>query len=275
MSNDGKVWSETFHVLRPVCVFLTAMAVVAIAMATKGWRVATVLLAVMLVLIGGLLVLQVHRAVMHLRRRSMLLREAALEAERHYVDVLRRIIRFVEARDKYGCGRSERVGGLAEQISRHLRLEDHKCSLMGLAGQLHDIGLIAVPEAILNRTERWGTSEFQSVQKHPEVSFDVLKPLDSLADVLPAIRHHHERMNGTGYPSGLAGQEIPLEARIIAVAEAFEAMTHDRPHRPGVTPLAAMRELRRCTPAGYDPVCVEALCQVIHLPVLQEQEAKA
>ena len=245
------------------------MAIVAVAIAVKGWHVASVLLAVMMALIGGLLVLQVRRAVMHMRRRSILVREAALEAERHYVDVLRRIIRFVEARDKYGCGRSERVGRLAERIGGRLGLDDRKCALMGLAGQLHDIGLIAVPDAILTRPERLGTSDFQSVQKHPEVSYDVLKPLDSLAEALPAIRYHHERMNGTGYPSGLTGQEIPLEARIIAVAEAFEAMTHDRPHQPGVTPLAAMRELRRCTPAGYDPACVEALAQVVHLPELQ------
>jgi HD-GYP domain-containing protein (c-di-GMP phosphodiesterase class II) len=91
-----------------------------------------------------------------------------------------------------------------------------------------------------------------------------------LAGVLPAIRAHHERLNGTGYPAGLAGDEIPLGARILAVADAYEAMTHDRPHRPAVSPLIAMRELRRCCPSGFDPQCVEALAHVLNVPALEE-----
>jgi len=267
--NSKSFWSETFHVLRPVCVLLVAIAVAAMAMAVEGWHTPSLLLAGMILLLGGLLVMNVIRAVQTLGLRAKMLREAFGEAERHYIDVLRRIIRFFEARENYATGQSERVGQLAEQIGGRLGLSDKKCSLMCLAGQLHDIGLVDVSDSVLNKPYRWGTSDFQSIQKHAEMSYEILKPLECLAEVLPAIRYHHERMNGTGYPFGLKGDEIPIEARILAVADAFDAMTHDRPHRRAVTPLAAMCELRRCSPAGYDPQCVAALAEVVHLPDLE------
>ena len=111
-------------------------------------------------------------------------------------------------------------------------------------------------------------AEFRTIQKHSEVSYEILKPLESLREVLPAIRYHHERMNGTGYPAGIREEEIPLGARILAVADAYDAMTHDRPHRSAMTPLAAMKELDRCTPHGYDRTCVDALAGMMHLPLL-------
>ncbi len=270
MGAEKATWRETFHVMRPVCVFLAAMGVVALAMAVKGWHAVSLMLAIVLLLIGALLAIQVHRAVLALRRRSAMLREASAQAEEHYVDVLRRIIRFVEAREPYTDGRSRRIGRLAEQLARRMELPEPTCRMMKLAGELHDIGLIAVPESILNRPLRWGVSEFREVKKHASISHEVLRPLRMLDPVLGAIRHHHERMNGTGYPSGASGRKIPLEARILAVADAYDAMTHDRPHRAAMSPLAAMRELQRCTPSGYDPDCVRALADVIHLPLLEE-----
>jgi len=267
--NSKSFWSETFHVLRPVCVLLVAIAVAAMAMAVEGWHTPSLLLAGMIFLLGGLLVMNVIRAIQTLGLRAKMLREAFGQAERHYIDVLRRIIRFFEAREDFAAGQSERVGRLAEQISRELGMPDEKCSLMSLAGQLHDIGLVDVSDSLLNKPYRWGASDFQSIQNHAEMSYEILKPLECLREALPAIRYHHERMNGTGYPHGLKGEQIPLEARILAVADAFDAMTHDRPHRRAVAPLAAMLELRRCSPAGYDPQCVAALAEVVHLPDLE------
>jgi len=141
--------------------------------------------------------------------------------------------------------------------------------LMNLAGRLHDIGMLAVPQSIVAQRSTLGAEAFRSIKEHPSISWEALKPLELLEEVLPAIRHHHERMNGTGYPSGLSGEEIPLTARILAVADAYDAMTHDRPHRGAVTPLSAVHELRRCAPEGYAPRCVEALADVLHLPALE------
>jgi HD-GYP domain-containing protein (c-di-GMP phosphodiesterase class II) len=153
---------------------------------------------------------------------------------------------------------------------------DHRLrGLLSLAAQVHDIGLLAVPEEILNRPSRLGNDEFRTIRKHPEMSFRILQPLTFMTEVLPAVRYHHERMNGTGYPHGLAGQEIPLSARILAVADAYDAMTHDRPHRPALAAIEALRELRRCTPAGYDERCVAALEAIMHLARLEEAHAAA
>ncbi|MFP3937416.1 MAG: HD-GYP domain-containing protein, partial [Phycisphaerae bacterium] len=163
-----------------------------------------------------------------------------------------------------------RIGYLSEQIARRMGMDSGLCERMNAAGRLHDIGLLAVPESILNKRSRLGTDEFRTVQKHAEVSCEVLKPLTTLQDVLPAVRTHHERMNGTGYPDGLTGEEIPSVGRVLAVADAYDAMTHDRPWRPAMTPLQAMRELIRCSPAGYDPDCIRALGEVVNMPALQQ-----
>jgi len=263
-----KLVSEARQVVRSVCLSVIAIAIVSCVMALKGWHVASLILGGLIVLIAGVLVFQVHWAVGQLNRQSNIVRQAAGQAEAHYVNVLRRIVRFVEARDNYKRGHSHRVGRLSEQIARKLSLPEARCSLLNLAGQLQDIGLMAIPERILNERTHLGADAFRFVRRHPQVSYEVLRPLESLRDVLPGIRYHHERMNGTGYPAGLVGQEIPIEARILGVADAYDAMTHDRPNHPAMAPLEAMDELGRCTPAGYDPACVEALGEIVHLPVL-------
>ena len=135
--------------------------------------------------------------------------------------------------------------------------------LLERAGRLHDVGLLAIPAGTLSE-RRWISAEsFRCVQEHCRIGYEILRPLCSLGDALGAVRHHHERMNGTGYPDGLAGEGIPLGARVLAVADTYDAMTHDRPHRAAVSPSAALAELRRCAPAGYDPQCVEALAEVV------------
>ena len=159
---------------------------------------------------------------------------------------------------------------MAEQIARKLDLPPQRCDQLRLAGLLHDIGLLAVSGNVLRKHGGFSAGEYESIQKHSVVSYELLQPMETLAEVLLAIRHHHERLNGTGYPDGLVGEDISLEARILAVADSYEAMTHDRPHRAAMTPLSAMGELRRCVPSGYDPRCVEALAAIVHLGELQE-----
>ena len=266
------VFPNPRQTVRLVGLSAVAVGVLACAVALYGWWSTDGLLTVsLLVLIASVLVYQVRWAIGGLRDRSADLAEAASRAERHYVDVLQRIMGLVEARDTHWNGHSRRVGGLAERIAGKLGLPRETAGLLGLAGRLHDIGLLAVPAATVKSSSHFGADEFRSVQKHSEVSYEVLRPLRSLEPVLLGIRHHHERMNGTGYPGRLAGEAIPLEARILAVADAYDAMTHDRPHRAAVSSVQAVQELRRCTPSGFDPKCVDALAEVLHLAVLEDR----
>lgn len=261
--------SATGSVVRPTVICVVGVAVAAYAIGRENSATIAMCLGVLLVLIAILLVCQVWRLVKVLRHASADVSAAAGEAERHYVDVLQRIMKFVEAREQYAQGHSHRVGQLAEQIAAKLGLDSRRQENLALAGQLHDIGLLAIPDGILNKHARFGVEDFRTVQKHSEISYEILKPLESLAAILPAVRHHHERMNGTGYPAGIAGGEIPLGARILAVADSYDAMTHDRPYRRAMGALATVRELYRCTPAGYDRQCVEALAEVVNLPGLE------
>jgi HD-GYP domain-containing protein (c-di-GMP phosphodiesterase class II) len=261
--------AEARQVVRPVCISIAGMAVLVFVIGTWGWGGQTLLVAALAAGIAGALVFQVHRAVTHLDRRGAVLAQAAQEAERHYVDVLLRVVRFVEQRDRYALGRSERIGRLSASMARSLGLPQQTCDLMDLAGQLHDIGLMAVPESILSKRSSLGDKELGAVRRHCGAALEMLSPLKMLQPVLPAIRWHHERMNGSGYPDAIKADAIPLEARILAVADSYDAMTHDRPHRPALTPLAAIRELQRCSPEGYDPKCVAALAELVNLPALE------
>ena len=264
MPRRVKVLSEAYDVVRTVAICLVAMGIVAYAMVvTDRPRFGLILGGVV---VGAMTIFQVWRAVKQLHRQSEMAHHAAARAERHYVDVLRKIVRFVEAREQYGNGHSERVGRLARQMAAGMSLPHEHCQLIGLAGELHDIGLLAIPDGILKKRCRLGAQDFATIREHSEVSYEILKPLEMLKGVLPAIRHHHERMNGTGYPAGLAGERVPLEAQILAVADTYDAMTHDRPHQRALSPLDAINELRRCTPHGYHCGCVETLARVLHLP---------
>ena len=271
----GRVLGEAFGVVRPVLVFAVAIGVMAVAMAIQGWHIPSLAMGGVLVLLAAVLVFQVHRSASALEARARNVASAARKAEEHYVDVLMRIVRCTEVHEGYQAGRSDRIGKLCSEIAGKLGLDGPLCDLMGIAGQLHDIGLIAVPEAVLRKATTLSNEELSSVRRHSEVSFDVLQPLEMLAPVLEGIRHHHERPNGTGYPSGLAGEDVPLEARIMSVAEAYESLTHDRPYRRALTPLEAMRELQRCTPDGFDEACVAALAKITNLDALEQAAAAA
>ena len=213
-------------------------------------------------------------ALAHAHGRYETLRQSADEAEQHAVEVFQTMIRFVEARDRYWVGHSDSVGRLAEQIGGKLGLPEDRCARLNLAGQLHDLGMLAVPVEMVANGGKIGLDAFRHVTEHSEISYQLLRPLASMQPILDGVRHHHERMNGTGYPGGLVGEDIPLDARILAVAESYDAMTHDRPHRGAMTGHQAMMELRRCTPAGYDLQCVEALAKALNIEVIETAAQK-
>lgn len=266
--------SRMLEILRPLAVSLLAVGVLVWLMVLEGRSSLTGALALVAVAIMGLTVWQVYSAAWAMRRRSQQAEASAAATEEHFVTVLTRMVRFLEARDGYTRGHSARVAELSERIGRAMGLSDDACRELRLAGQLHDLGMMAIPAKILAQPQKMAAGEFRAIKEHPVVAYEVLKPLPSMAGVLEAVRGHHERMNGTGYPDGLGGEKIPLAARILAVADSYDAMTHGRPQRPAIAPHQALGELRRCSGAGYDSRCVETLGQVLNLPGLEPSQAE-
>jgi HD-GYP domain-containing protein (c-di-GMP phosphodiesterase class II) len=137
----------------------------------------------------------------------------------------------IDARDPYTQGHSERVARLSFDIAKIMHLSDEACQEIYLSGILHDIGKIGIPDAVLLKNGSLTDDEFRTIQKHPEIGYRIVERLGHMPFVLPGVLHHHERWDGKGYPHHLAGEAIPLMARVIAVADAFDAMTSSRPYR--------------------------------------------
>jgi HD-GYP domain-containing protein (c-di-GMP phosphodiesterase class II) len=147
-------------------------------------------------------------------------------------------------------------------MARELGLSEARTARVRLAGLLHDIGKVGVPDSILQKPARLSEAELEVIKRHPELGAQMLDH-PSLADVRDWVGAHHERPDGRGYPRGLDDQSIPLEARIIAVADAYEAMTSDRAYRSSLDPRAAQRELERCSGTQFDPRVVDALISLL------------
>jgi HD-GYP domain-containing protein (c-di-GMP phosphodiesterase class II) len=154
------------------------------------------------------------------------LRQTALET-------VRALANAIDAKDNYTCGHSERVGWLARQIGAALDLPENVLDLLEWAGILHDVGKIGISEQILNKPGSLDPEELAEMKRHPVVSYEVLKPIARLNPVLGAVLHHHENWDGSGYPFGLRGEEIPVGARIIRIADTFDALTSTRAYRRG------------------------------------------
>jgi diguanylate cyclase (GGDEF)-like protein/putative nucleotidyltransferase with HDIG domain len=165
----------------------------------------------------------------------------------------------VDARDAYTSGHSRRVQRLALAIGRELGLSHAELAVLGLAALFHDIGKLAVPDAILLKPGGLDPEEWPLMRLHAAEGARIIDRLGFLADAVPAIRHHHERFDGDGYPDGLHGEEIPLGARIIHVADAVDSMLTPRSYRPALPPSEVLRELRRSAGAQFCPRCVAAV----------------
>jgi diguanylate cyclase (GGDEF)-like protein len=169
----------------------------------------------------------------------------------------------VDARDAHTAGHSRRVQQISLAIGRELGMSHAELEVLSTASLFHDIGKVSVPESILLKPARLDSHEWRIVQRHPAEGARLLGRLGFLADALPAIRHHHERYDGSGYPDGLQGEEIPLGARIVNVADALDAMLTTRVYRRALTPLEALEELRAGAGTQFCPRCVAALDRVV------------
>jgi diguanylate cyclase (GGDEF)-like protein/putative nucleotidyltransferase with HDIG domain len=180
----------------------------------------------------------------------------------------------VDARDKYTAGHSRRVQQLALAIGRELGLSQAELDLLGHAALFHDIGKLAIPDAILLKPASLSMEEWDLMQRHADEGARIIDRLGFLNDAVPAIRHHHERFDGTGYPDGLVGEEIPLGARIIHVADALDSMLTTRIYRAARPASEALEELRRASGTQFCPRCVAALERILPLEGIDDDPAR-
>ena len=184
--------------------------------------------------------------------------------ERLYRETLASLSNALEAKDLYTSRHAQEVVELVLRVSGRFDFTGEQVRTLKLAALLHDIGKVRVPESILNKRGPLTEGEWEIMHAHPEAGERILEPITTLRHVLPLVRSHQERWDGRGYPDGLAGANIPLGARIIAVCDAYCAMVEDRPYRSGLEPSAALAELEAQSGTQFDPACVRTLQQVLH-----------
>ena len=180
-----------------------------------------------------------------------------------FTQVIGSLSAVVESRDRYTAGHQERVAELATAIAQQLQLSPERTEMVKMASLVHDIGKIYVPLAFLSKPGRLSPAEFSIIQAHTVVGHDILEPLDFQWPISDMVIQHHERMDGSGYPQGLKGDDILLEARIIAVADVVDAITSDRPYRRGKGLDKAIEEITGYQGQKYDPEVVQAFLKVI------------
>jgi putative two-component system response regulator len=191
-------------------------------------------------------------------RQELQARVMSLLRVKHFTDELEKaeavigsLAISVEAKDSYTEAHCNRLSFYSVQVGRMFDLPHEQLRALRLGGTLHDVGKIGIPDAILNKKGRLTPEEFTIMREHPVIGYNICKPLRSLRHVLPIIRHHHERFNGSGYPDGLAGEEIPLTARILTVVDVYDALRTERPYKPAFNKEKALAILDEETEKGW------------------------
>ncbi len=182
---------------------------------------------------------------------------------RQFMPFVRTLVGAIDARDTYMAGHSDLVARYSVLIAKKLGWAEENLNELEIAALLHDVGKVNIPEAILTKTERLTSQEWETIRLHPYYGAKIVKPIEALAPVIPWIYHHQERWDGRGYPDRIAGKNIPLAARIISTAEAFTAMIAGNFHRPSMTPMQAAKTVLSEKGTAFDPEIAEALVEVI------------
>jgi putative nucleotidyltransferase with HDIG domain len=194
---------------------------------------------------------------------SVVLRNTLDQIEHGYPDALRPLVTAVEARDSYTRGHSTRVAELSVRMGEHMGLRPDVLRALAQGGLLHDIGKIGVPDQILNKPDLLTPEERDEIEHHPAVGWEIVRQAHSLRGALAIVRHHHERVDGTGYPEGLKGDQIPFEARIAAVADVWDALTSDRAYRPAWPAERAIEMMLGERGSHFAPDVLDALLEVL------------
>lgn len=205
-----------------------------------------------------------------------------LETRRLYDDLadllmglLHAMVSSIDAKDPYTCGHSERVAAMSRLLAQKAGVGPAECQRVYLAGLLHDVGKIGVPDAILCKPGKLTEDEFRVLRRHPQIGARILGRITQVADLLPGVLYHHERIDGRGYPEGRAGEDIPLLGRLICLADCFDAMTTNRTYRSALPVEAALAEIRRCSGTQFDPYLAERFLSIDLPQFLAESSAAA
>jgi HD-GYP domain-containing protein (c-di-GMP phosphodiesterase class II) len=199
------------------------------------------------------------------------------DQQKMFLGSLRALTAAIDAKDSYTRGHSERVAMLAARLAAAAGLPEEQSQRIHIAGLVHDVGKIGVPESVLGKAGRLTDDEFAQMRRHPEIGYGILQGIPQLADVLPGVLHHHERWDGRGYPAGLAGEAIPLPARVLALADTFDAMSSSRSYRAAMPRQMVLQEIAACSGTQFDPALVEAFGTMDLAPydVLVAEHARA
>ena len=203
------------------------------------------------------------------------LREAAQKNRELFISSIRAFAAAIDAKDPYTRGHSERVAELSKAIARHLGQSEEFQQRLWIGALLHDVGKIGIEDRVLRKGGVLTAEEFEQMKRHPTVGSEILQPLVELREMLPAVRWHHENWNGRGYPDGLRGEDIPLMARIVAVADCFDAITTDRPYQKGYEPRYASEVITKLAGSRFDAKVVTAFLRAYEVGDLQVEPSDA
>jgi diguanylate cyclase (GGDEF)-like protein/putative nucleotidyltransferase with HDIG domain len=195
--------------------------------------------------------------------------------EDNHMEAIEALSAAVDAKDHYTRGHSDSVTRYSLALAKKLGLSESELENLKAAALLHDIGKIGTPDSILRKPGPLKIDEWQIIEDHPRIGSEILEKVQQLSSIVPAVRHHHERYDGLGYPNGLVGRNIPLIARIIALADSYDAMTSDRTYRRALSPEEALEEMRRCAGTQFDPELVEIFIEIVKDTLLEEKREAA
>jgi HD-GYP domain-containing protein (c-di-GMP phosphodiesterase class II) len=195
---------------------------------------------------------------------ALSMRDAIAQLSHGYSKPIADLVEAIEWKDRYTHGHVRRVASYAVMIGKEMGLSSIDLRNLALGAQLHDVGKISVPDSILGKPAKLTPEEFEVIKQHVDRGYEIAKSVKALHGAVDGIHLHHERWDGAGYPLGLAGEAIPLQARIVAVADAYDAMTSGRVYQPAITDGAALAEMERCKGTHFDPRCVDAFVTALN-----------
>ena len=199
-----------------------------------------------------------------IKRINAELEETNEKLEQAYLDSVETLRYTVEAKDPYTRGHSDRVSEFSVLIGKKLGLPEEQLKILRIGGLFHDIGKIGIPDNILQKESKLTDDEYSEIKNHPSIGVHILGSAEIFKDIIPIVKHHHERYDGRGYPSGLKGEEIPYIARIAAVADTFDAMTSKRSYRDALDLQVVKDEIKRCEGTQFDPEIAEVFLEILN-----------